>query len=95
MGASFDLNPRMVTRTGGALKKNRRAKGRTNTNTVEQQTTSVRTWHPLSLQQLHQSQFIDAVNGILSGRTQVIQGSLRGASGVREEEEFILTGTWN
>lgn len=48
-----------------------------------------RTWHPLTLQQMHQSQFIEVVNGILSGRSEVFQGSLKGASGLPD-----LEGAW-
>ena len=44
--------------------------------------TPKRTWHPLSLQQLHHDEFIEVVNGILSGRNEVFQGSLKGASGI-------------
>ncbi len=95
MSAYLNLNPCTVARTGGAMKRNRRANSRSSTSPAVPQTTSVRTWHPLSLQQLHQSQFIDAVNGILSGRSDVFQGSLKGATGVREEEEFILTVSRN
>lgn len=46
------------------------------------QLTPKRTWHPLSLQQLHEDEFIEVVNGILSGRHEVFQGSLKGASGI-------------
>ena len=53
-----------------------------------------RTWHPLSLQQLHQSQFIDVVNGILSGRNELFRGSLRGATGVHDEGECLVGAHW-
>lgn len=54
-----------------------------------------RTWHPLSLQQMHQTQFIDVVNGILSGRNELFQGSLKGASGTREEDDILLATHWD
>lgn len=53
------------------------------------------TWHPLSLQQLHQTQFIDVVNGILSGRNELFQGSLKGASGTREGDDLLLATHWD
>ena len=53
---------------------------------------SNRTWHPLSLQQMHEREFVEVVNGILSGRAEVFQGSLRGATGVRGESGCLLVG---
>jgi hypothetical protein len=41
-------------------------------------------WHPLSLQQMRPSQFIDVVNRVLEGRDELCQGTLRGATCVGE-----------
>jgi hypothetical protein len=45
-------------------------------------------WHPLTLQHLKPSQFIDIVNRILDGRYELFQGTLKDASG-RDIEERI------
>jgi len=49
-------------------------------------------WHPLSLQHLKQSQFIDVVNGILDGRHELCEGTLKGASGLLMDERAAGLG---
>ena len=46
-------------------------------------------WHPLSLQQMRPSQFVDVVNRILDGRSELCEGTLKGATSVGQEERLI------
>jgi hypothetical protein len=46
-------------------------------------------WHPLSLQRLRPTQFVDVVNRIVDGRNELCEGTLKGASGVREEDRVF------
>ena len=46
-------------------------------------------WHPLSLQHMRPSQFVDVVNKILDGRNELCEGTLRGATGVGQEDRLI------
>lgn len=43
-------------------------------------------WHPLSLQHLRPTQFVDVVNRILDGRNELCEGTLKGATGISEED---------
>lgn len=43
-------------------------------------------WHPLSLQHLRPSQFVDVVGKILDGRLELCGGTLKGATGMSEEK---------
>lgn len=67
------------------MKRNRSRNRRDDEQPAVRQRVPKRTWHPLSLQQLHGPQFIDVVNGILDGRNELFQGSLRGATGEHGE----------
>lgn len=46
-------------------------------------------WHPLSLQHLRPTQFVDVVNRILDGRNELCEGTLKGATGVSEEDRVL------
>lgn len=46
-------------------------------------------WHPLSLQHLRPTQFVDVVNRILDGRSELCEGTLKGASGASEEDRVF------
>lgn len=46
-------------------------------------------WHPLSLQHLRPTQFVDVVNSILDGRNELCEGTLKGATGVSEEDRVF------
>lgn len=46
-------------------------------------------WHPLSLQHLRPTKFVDVVNRILDGRNELCEGTLKGASGVSEEDRVF------
>lgn len=46
-------------------------------------------WHPLSLQHLRPTQFIDVVNRILDGRNELCEGTLKGATGVSAEDRVF------
>jgi len=80
---------------GGVVQRNQNRINRLGKADSLKQPISKRTWHPLTLQQLHQGQFIDAVNEILSGRCEVFRGSLKGATGVHEDRRAVLGATWN
>lgn len=71
------------------MKPNRTNKSRQVRRQATVQSESKRVWHPLSLQNLRTGDFVDAVNRILDGRHDICSGTLRGATGVREEDELI------
>jgi hypothetical protein len=45
-------------------------------------------WHPLSLQHLRPSQFVNVVNSILDGRHELAEGTLKGATCQNGDESF-------